>query len=264
MMGVKRAALSIAGVALLPLALTAQSSPAPTPRFDAASIRPANAPEPGRAAKAMGMAGRIETTPGRLSVRTATVQDLIDAAFGIEGYQVSGGPAWMYSERFAVAAKLADPAGREQLLVMLRTLLIDRFKLSVHRETRQLPVYALVVAKNGPKFRAMKPGTESTPTKTNHMGRDVDLPWLARFLTRFGSDRPVIDKTGLTGKFDLDLDMDKILTPAAEAAGGNPSNEAVFDGMANALPDRLGLKLVSMRAPIEVLVIDRVERPSAN
>jgi uncharacterized protein (TIGR03435 family) len=264
MMGVKRASLSIAGMALLPLILIAQSSPVPILQFDAASIKPASVPEPGRAAKAMGMAARIDATPGRLSVQTATLQDLIDAAYGIEGYQVSGGPAWVNSVRFAVEAKSAESANREQLLLMLRPLLTDRFQLSFHRETRQLAVYALVVAKNGPKFQRVKTGTESARTKTNRLGRNVDLAWFARFLTRFGSDKPVIDKTGLTGNFDLDLDMDKILMPAAEAAGGNPSSEAVFEGMVNALNDQLGLKLVSTKAPIEVFVIDHAERPSGN
>jgi uncharacterized protein (TIGR03435 family) len=147
---------------------------------------------------------------------------------------------------------------------MLRPLLTERFHLSFHREARQVAVYALEVAKNGPNFQKTKPGAESTRTKVNHLGRNVDLPWLARFLTRFGSDKPVIDRTGLSGNFDLDLDMDKILTPASEAAGGNPSNEAIFDGMANALNEQLGLKLVSTKAWIEVFVIDRAERQSEN
>jgi uncharacterized protein (TIGR03435 family) len=259
------AAFFIAGnIALTFFVLRAQSQPTRISQFDAASIKLANAPLPGRAAKAMGMAGRIETSAGRLSVRTATLQDLIEAAYSIEEYQLSGGPAWVKSERFAVEAKSTNPAGREELLLMLRPLLAERFQLSLHRETRQIAVYALEVAKNGPKFQKTVPGAESTRAKVNHLGRNVDLPWLARFLTRFGSDKPVIDKTGLIGNFDLDLDMDKILTPASEAVGGNPSNEATFDETANALNEQLGLKLVSTKAPIEVLVIDRAERPSAN
>src|SRR5215469_158862 len=132
--------------------LIAQSQSAPL-HFDAASIKLANAPEPGRAAKAMGMAGRIETSPGRLSVRTATLQDLIEAAYDVADYQVSGGPAWVKSERFAMEAKSANPASREQLLLMVRPLLVERFQLSFHRETRQFAVYALELAKNGPKFQ---------------------------------------------------------------------------------------------------------------
>jgi uncharacterized protein (TIGR03435 family) len=257
-------ALFIAGtLGVSSICLIAQSQPAPA-HFDAAAVKLATAPAPGRAAKAMGMAARIETSPGRLSVRTATLQDLIDAAYGIEDYQVSGGSDWVKSERFAVEAKSAEPASKEQLLLMLQPLLTERFQLSFHRETQQVAVYALTVSKNGPKFQRTKPGGEPARIKVNYMGRNVDLPWLARFLTRFGSDKPVIDKTGLVGNFDLDLDMERILTPAAEAAGGNPNSEAIFDQMANALNDQLGLKLVATKASIEVLVIDRAERPSQN
>ncbi len=237
------------------LGLLAQSKPAP--QFDVASIKPANpSARPGR------MGGAIETWPGFLSTRSASLKELIAAAYAVEPYQVSGSAAWLDSARFAVEAKCAGPAAREQLLLMLEPLLADRFKLTFHRETRQVRVYALVLAKNGPKFHKWNPAAESAPGKVNRLGRNVDLLWFARYLTHFGADKPVIDRTGLTGHYDLDLDMDKIMTPLAESAGAAPTIASVFQATADALEDQLGLKLISTKAPIEFLVIDHAEKPN--
>jgi len=242
-------------------AVRAQSRAASTPRFEVASIKLADpsAPRPGR------MGSHIDTSPGLLRARNASLKELVEGAYAVEDYQVTGGPGWIASARFDIEAKPASAATREQLLLMLRPLLADRFKLTFHNETKELAVYALVVARNGPKFHRLKPGTESAPGKTNHLGRNVDLPWFARYLTRFGSDRPVIDKTGLTGNYDLDLDMEKIIAAAAEDAGGAPpSIGSMFQATANAIEDQLGLKLAPAKAPLEVLVIDHAERPSGN
>jgi bla regulator protein blaR1 len=266
---IKKAALAVAATTALaaPIvlgmidapAMRAQSPPSSTLRFEVASIKPADpSARPGR------MGASITTSPGQVVTRAASLKDLIEAAYAIEGYQVSGGPGWLDSARFDVQAKPANAAGREQLLLMLRPLLADRFKLAFHRETRELAVYALVVAKNGPKFHRLTPGAESAPGKVNRLGRNIDLPWFARYLTRFGSDRPVIDKTGLTGSFDLDLDMEKISLAAADAAGGSPTIGNMFEATANAIEGRLGLKLMPTKAPSEVLAIDRAKRPSAN
>jgi uncharacterized protein (TIGR03435 family) len=229
------------------------------PRFEVVSIKPADASvRPGR------FGASIDTGPARLSSRGASLKDLIQAAYGIEAYQVSGGPGWVDSARFIVDAKPASPATREQLLQMLRPLLADRFKLAFHRETKEFAVYALVVAKGGPKLHRLAAGTESEPGKLNRLGRNVDLAWFARYLTRFGSDRAVIDRTGLTGNFNLDVDMEKITAAAAEAANGAPGIEHMFEATANILESQLGLKLQPTKAPIEVLIVDRAERPSAN
>ena len=149
---------------------------------------------------------------------------------------------------------------------MLRDLLADRFQLAVHRETKDLAIYALELAKNGPKFHAFKPGAEAAPGKLNHF-HPPNLPFLARFLSHLGSDKPVIDNTGLTGDFDLDLDVGKIGQEAAllsGATGGPPTPESMFEATANAIPDQLGLKLVPTKAPVEILVVDRAEKPSEN
>jgi len=206
------------------------------------------------------------TTPGRLTMRNASLKDLIKAAWSLEDYQVTAGPPWMASTRFDVEGKSADGAGRERLLVMLRGLLSERFRLEVHRETKEMAVYSMVVAKGGPKFRSLKPeevgcwpacpGAKGT---VNHL-RQKDLPSLARFLTRLGSDRPVIDKTGLAGSFDIDVDISNAL----EGGDGPPTNLGMFEAIAGGLERALGLRLVPARAPVEVLVVDRVEPPTGN
>ena len=241
--------------------ILAQSRAASTPQFEVASIKLANptAPRPGR------MGAHIYTSPVQLSALNATLKELVEGAYALENDQVTGGSGWIDSTRFDVQAKPASAATREQLLLMLRPLLADRFKLAFHRETKELPVYALVVAKGGPKFQKPKPWPESAPRPVNHLGYNVDMAWLAKYLTRFGSDMPVIDKTGLAGNYDLDLDMEKISAGAATDAGGTPpSIGSVFQATVNAIEDQLGLKLVRTKAAVEVFVIDQAERPSQN
>jgi uncharacterized protein (TIGR03435 family) len=226
---------------------------AASPQFDAASIKPnPSAPLPGR------MGAHIDTSPGRLIARGESLKELAVDAYGIEDYQVTGGPDWIASARFDVEAKPSGAATREQLLSMLQTLLADRFQLAFHRETRQLAVYTLVVSKGAPKF---KPGTD-TPS-VDLLGHNWNLPHLAQYLTHFGSDRPVIDKTGLTGSFNLDLNMAKIGMAASEAPGGASSNANVYQATVNAMED-MGLRLMPAKVPVEVLVIDRAEKPGAN
>jgi uncharacterized protein (TIGR03435 family) len=256
-----RTLAAIGGIGILEATAILGQTPAPRPQFEVASIKPADPGyRPGR------LGASIQTSKGLLVTPGATLKEMIAAAYALESYQVSGGAAWADSARFAVEAKPTNGATREQLLPMLQPLLADRFKLAFHRETRQLAVYALVVARNGPKLHRLKPGTESEPGKLNRLGRNVDMAWFARYLTHFGADKPVIDKTGLAGNFDLDLDMEKILAEAASggAEGTPPGINSIFEATVNALDDRLGLKLAPTKAPVEVLVIDRAERPSAN
>jgi uncharacterized protein (TIGR03435 family) len=240
-------------------------TPATQPHFDVASIKMADpsAPRPGR----LGAIAPI-VNPGRVTMRNARITDLIKAAYGIEEYQISGGPAWKDSARFDVDAKAAN-ANRAQLLIMLRTLLAERFQLASHLQKKEFAVYSLVVAKGGPKFRALTPeesqcwpGCAATPGKVNHL-RQKDLASLAAYLTRLGGDRPVLDRTGLTGSFALDLDTNKIMEQAGEG-GGPPTNAKIFDATVENLQDELGLKLTPGKAMLDILVIDRAEMPAGN
>lgn len=230
-----------------------QIASTPSPQFDVASIKPSDssAPLPGR------MGAHINTSPGLVRSRNESLKELVGDAYAVEDYQVTGGPGWIASARFDVEAKPATAATREQLLPMLRALLAGRFQLAFHRETRQINVYELVAGKSAAK---LKRGT-NTPS-LDLPGHNWDLPQLAKYLTRFGSDRPVIDRTGLTGSFDLDLSMEKISVEASEAAGG-PTIGNMFQATVNALQD-LDLRLVPAKAPIEIFVIDHADKPGAN
>jgi uncharacterized protein (TIGR03435 family) len=215
----------------------------------------------------------VLTTPGRLTARNASLKELIEGAYGIEGYQISSGPKWIASPGFDVEAKADGPADRRELLLMLQTLLADRFKLAIHREKREILVSALVAGKKGPDFRRLTPNEASCSPlcegsgKINHV-RYRDLPSLAAYLTRLAlwpgsSARPVIDRTGLNGNFDIDLDMAKIMEAAAQESAP-PTNASIYDATVTFIEDNLGLKLLPQKAPIAILVVDRAERPSGN
>jgi uncharacterized protein (TIGR03435 family) len=203
-------------------------------------------------------------TPGRLIARSASAKDLIRDAYSLDDYQVFGGPRWISSERFDVEAK--GVGNREQLLSMLKTLLKERLKFAAHHESKALDVYALVVDKGGPKFRALDASEQECypmcrePAPLNRLRRR-DVPSLARYLTRLGADKPVIDRTGLTGSFKIELDVQRIMGAAIES-GGPPSNENIYRATVDAIQDELGLRLRSVRSPVDVLVIDHVEHPT--
>ena len=239
--------------------LLLQSKAASTPQFEVASVKLASpsAPRPGRLTR---MEAIIGTSPGLLSARSATLKEIIEGAYTVDNYQVIGGPEWVDSARFEVQGKPAGPASRQQLLLMLRPLLAERFRLTFHRDTKDLPVYALVVA-NGAKLKRYE-GAEGAPLGVNRLGRNVSMADFAKYLTRLGNDLPVIDKTGLKGNYDLDLDMNKIA--AAGADSGPPSISSVFQATVDAMEEQTGLKLARTKAPVEVLVIDHAERPSGN
>jgi uncharacterized protein (TIGR03435 family) len=250
---------SLSGGALMAAQTSAQSQGVPAPQFEVASIKPASpsAPQHGRLTR---MEALIETGPGLITARNATLKELVEGAYSLEKYQVIGGPEWVDSVRFEVQGKAAGAASRQQLLLMLRPLLAERFRLAFHSDTKELMVYALVVAK-GAKLK-MYQGAEGAPLGVNRLGRNVSMADFAKYLTRLGNDLPVIDKTGLTGKYDLDLDMNKIIA-AAGADSGNPSISSVFQATVDAI-EGLGLRLVRTKDPVEALVLDHAERPSPN
>ena len=168
-------------------------------------------------------------------------------AWGLTRYQLSGGPEWLDSDRYSLEAK-AEGASEDRLRQMLRTLLAERFKLVVHRESREMLVYALVPGKNGIKLREWK---EGDPVPEFHGGqnfRDVGtMRHFADFLSNgTGVGRPVLDKTGLSGVYSLyvEWDDDQEFLPAMQ--------------------EQLGLKLESQRASVGVLTIDHIEKPDLN
>ena len=202
-------------------------------------------------------------------------------AYGVPEPRILGGPAWINSQRFDIEAK-TDSSLAEQLRTldrdqrklqtqrMFQQLLADRFKLAVHWETRDLPVYALVVAKNGPSLDASKEseGDSSTSTGTGlFTAKGVTLAEVARALTQELSHelgRVVIDKTGVEGRYDVALKW----TPDNGEAGMNSGTEAAGPdsgpSIFTAIEEQLGLKLESSKGSVQVLVIDHVEMPSEN
>jgi len=191
---------------------------------------------------------------GRLSAMS-WIKQVIQVAYGVEDYQVTGGPGWLSTDRYDIEAKSEDPAaGKPEMTVMLQSLLADRFKLKFRRETRDVPVYDLVVGKSGLKVKPLKDGEASACRKDNSFACGITNPTqLAKSLRPFAG-RPVLDKTGLEGKFDLLLNFD---SSPNQADSDNPS-------LFQALEQQLGLRLEPRMASLPVLVIESIQRPSEN
>jgi uncharacterized protein (TIGR03435 family) len=251
--------LLLASLAILTPDVRAQSTPQPNPAFDAASIKPAKA----------GVRGySIRPLPGRLSASNTTLGQLVAEAYHVYDFQVSGGPKWLNTDRYDIEAKAAGDAkpSEAQLRGMLQKLLADRFSLAVHREIKELPVYALEVGKGGPKFQPSK-GSDEPPMFRVFQRRQITaarapLAYLVEALS-FLVGRPVVDQTGLDGKYDYKLDWtpDETQVRSDEAA---PQVEGNVPSLASAIQEQMGLRLQSQKGPVELIVIDRAEMASVN
>ena len=265
---------------------SAQMTGAPSPSFEVATVKPDRSRAPGI---------RMNVLPGRFSAQGVTTKFLVAYAYNVRDYQVAGGPSWINSEEYDIDAKNEDAVGeklrklpwkqyREQYGWLVQSPLVDRFKLSVRHETRELPVYELVVAKNGPHLTPSPvppPGPEPKRGPGMRISRgqltatETSLGELADILSRQPElgDRNVLDQSGIEGKFDISLHWMPDQSPPAMPMGpaaGNPrpdsapppdtSGPSIF----TALQEQLGLKLESTKGPVEVLVIDHVEKPSEN
>lgn len=235
---------------------------------------------------------------GRLEIRCSSIRSLVSAAYGgfanVHPLKVLGGPSWVDTDRFAILAKAPYRASiLEMCGPMLKALLEERFELRAHQEARETPVYELRQSKGGAKLRPSAPGScteldfdnfRVEPGKhgnTCGMGYEikgdvVTAVWNGVTMTEFANrmldryvDRDVIDKTGLAQRFDIRLvfanprlaAMPGLAAPEGKAElPGSPVDPSLFD----ALHDQLGLELVRARAPLDVIVIDHVSRPSAN
>jgi uncharacterized protein (TIGR03435 family) len=250
----------------------------PPPEFDAVSIKPN---------KSGDVRGGTHPSPGgRFTATNVTTKTLIEWAYQIRDFQLSGEPGWVDTEKFDVAAK-ADGNPRYDFLqptleTMFQTVLADRFKLAVHRVTKELPVYSLVVAKSGPTIRPVDEGNRpEVPTAQNPCrflrpmqfgqltAEKAPLSALAFMLITF-TGRTVLDKTDLKGSYSYTLDWTKYLQPEPSTAGADRSVPIVFDpasiepAIASALEEELGLKLEAGKGPVEMIAVDHVERPSEN
>jgi uncharacterized protein (TIGR03435 family) len=208
---------------------------------------------------------QFSSSGARANYRAYPMADLVREAYDLKDYQVSfvvPQPGDIYYDIFAEAGGDVVPT-RSEFRQMLQALLADRFKLKVHTAKKQMPVYALVVGKNGPKFKKSAPDAVSSNlhgmNRRNYVVTQTKATMedLAQDMSYFGVDRPVVDKTGLTGTYDYRLEA----TPESRI-DNNPelSDIRVF----TAVQEQLGLKLVSQKAPVEVLVVDHMEKPSEN
>ena len=280
-------------------AQTPQSTDIAAPAFEVASVKPNRTGAPG---------GSFVMPPGRFTATNIPLRVLITNAYQLSFFQVVGGPDWVGTDRFDIAATAPDGAPPEQTSAMVRTLLKDRFKLVVHMETRDTPIYALVKARPDDRLGPhLKPSTmDCGPMRAeraaataaaararggrvavppppgpnepvlcgmrvtgrggatlNYRAGNITMTALANALRPYVG-REVVDRTGLTGEFDFDLEFSPPPTTGSTDAGVPvaPLDDAA--SIFTALQEQLGLKLESTRGPVELMVIDSAERPTEN
>ena len=226
--------------------------PQAPPAFEVASVKPT---QHGRNAEGWSHSSVDIPSPGRLVAENSSLDELIRFAYSLKDYQVSG-PVWLNddAESFDVIAKAPPDTPRQQMRGMLQTLLAERFKMATHRENRMLPVYHLVVGKNGPKLNpASHGGRSSTSSGGGTMtATSVTMTEFAYQLSR-ELKRPVFDKTGIAGAFDFTLHFVR-----EQDASSGPS-------LFTAIKETMGLKVESAKGPVEILIVDHIEKaPTEN
>jgi uncharacterized protein (TIGR03435 family) len=267
-------------------AICKAQSPAPRPQFDVVSVKPNTG---------TGRGVQIGSpSPGRFRAENVWLRFLIQNAWNVKDYQIVGGPAWAASDRFNIDATADSKTTREQMRSMIQTMLEDRFQLALHHESKELPVYDLVAApKGGIRIQVSKEGScvprapdsqppappaagQSPPvfcgstqwSPQNVSGNSISMQQFTTLLANI-LQHPVIDKTGFTGTFDVHLNW----TPDQRTPGMMapdvpppvlPSADDQGPTLFTVLEEQLGLKLQPGKGPVDILVIDHAEKPSAN
>jgi uncharacterized protein (TIGR03435 family) len=289
-MKLKATSLILLGIIVIAIPILSQAPGEKRPSFEVATIK---ASDPGqRGTQIMNQPG------GRLVMRGLTVLGMVTQAYNVRNFQVTGAPGWVSNDRWDLEARSEegsippqtgppDPTKPSPIGLRLQSLLEDRFQMKLHRETKELPIYELSVAKGGPKIKL---NDDQTPYKERERGAPPPPPGqrggqMSRFSMRVGRGsleavamdidliaqtlasqlgRPVLNKTGLKGLYDVKLTWTP--DPALQGPGGpdappaDPSGPSIF----TAIQEQLGLKLDSAKGPVELLVIDSVQRPSEN
>lgn len=249
-----------------PLMLAAQSVPPavdPEMRFEVVSIKSSDP----------SVAPRMSRSPGRYEVAGVRLLGIVGDAFRVAPNRIFGLPDWSVNERYAIAAKvpegLPSTDGRA-MAVMLKNLLKDRFKIATHTETREMPVFNLVLARNDKRFGpAFKESSAKESVRINPGGTaslsGVRTDMIAQVLTPYVG-RTVIDKTGLTSYYNVTLKWTPDVGRTGVAPPALPPGTLPLDpdapNLFTAVQEQLGLKLENARAPLDVVVIDRVEKPT--
>jgi uncharacterized protein (TIGR03435 family) len=261
-----------ATLALISWSVAQQAQPGPDshPKFDSfevATIKPA---DPGEHS---GRYIKLEGT-NRFVEKAYTLKLLIAAAYDLSPKTISGGPAWIESEHYDILAVTPGEVrpNHDEQMSMLRNLLVDRFKLTFHRKEKEFSLYQLEVAKSGPKLKpsASRPDDPVVvgpavvyPERVVLPGRNATMSNLVSLLQRAILDRPVVDKTGLSGRYDFDLEWE----PDETQFGGDlppASDKAASPPLFVAIQQELGLKLEATRGPVDELIVDNAERPAAD
>src|SRR5215813_128702 len=251
-----KATLCIAVVATIG-SLRSQTSPAQKPVFEVASVR-LNKTGGGSAARAI--------NPGSLIYTDVVLAEYIELAYRTTYRQLSG-PKEIYQERYDIVAEASGPASRDEIRLMLRALLEDRFQLKFHREIREAPLNALVLAKNGPTFHASTTDgpLERRITRDAYQFRDASMADLVELLNGLG-DRLVVDQTGLAGHYDFDLKLYDVPVPS-KAEAVQDIKRTLADAITASIPSalqNLGLRLEAQRAMIDFMIVDSLQKPSEN
>lgn len=207
---------------------------------------------------------RLGAQHGTLTGRNITLAQYIAFAYDVLPAQIAGAPAWVKQETFDIIGKGAVSASDEDVQKMLQALLEKRFGLKLHRESKEMPVYVLTVAKGGPKMHEAKESSGGFRLGRGKVqGDGVTMGNFAGILSG-RVDRPVVDGTGLTGSYDFELQWTPQAAPASpnpDEASPDPSGPSIF----TAVQEQLGLRLEARRAPVPLLVLDHVERaPTPN
>jgi len=253
-------------VLVLVSAVMAQSTRPAFTEFEVAAVKPAEA-------NAVGRWIRMQTVH-QFVAHNSTLLYLIAPAYDVSPHAISGGPAWVDADRFEITAKAPGEVrpNWEEQMAMLRKLLADRFQLSFHKTPREMPAYVLTVAKSGSKLKEAKPSDAPAegppplvfvlaPDVVRMNARGVTLAEVVSVMQRAALPHPVLDRTGLTGQYDFDLEF----APDETVFGGIlKATDTSRPGLFAALQQQLGLRLESTRATVDTIVIDRAERPSGN
>ena len=242
-------------IALTPVIVSGQD-PAVRLAFEAASVKVHT-----RSSASTGRSG-IEETPGLIRIENLSLKAIIETAYGAKDFQFEG-PGWLDTISFDIAAK--PPAGynRGQLQPLLRDLLAGRFKLAVHRESKETPGFALVIAKGGPRLHeADKPRGFFTVRPGLIEGTRVSMAELAGALSRM-LGRPVVDTTGLPAAYDVKVEWTP--DPAPPVPGADAQNDSAEPPLSllTAVNDQLGLRLQTRKVPVDVVIVDHVEKVPA-
>jgi uncharacterized protein (TIGR03435 family) len=232
-----------------------------TPAFEAASIKAADTTRTGSG---------INVEAARIRVINATLKFCVQVAFNVKDFQVSGGAGWTDSERFDIDAVAAKPFEQGEMRAMLQTLLAERFAVKIHRDTQEKQGYALVVAKNGPKMPppVEDPSIMFSRTSTGDLTLSAKNVTMAQLASALSSNLGaiVVDRTGLDGKFDASMQWtpDRPMMSKSGEPIMPPADAVPGPSIFTVIQEKLGLKLESRKVPVEVIIVDHAEHPTAN